>query len=71
MKLRKTGKAEESRTEETKTETGKKWSIRTAGKRMCALVKRHKALTIVLVLFLCALAVFGIWQGRKKKMPQM
>lgn len=45
-------------------------SIKMAGKRVLGFIRRHKVLTIVLILFLCALIVFGVIYRGKKNTPQ-
>ena len=54
----------------TNTEEKQGKSIRTAEKRALGFIRRHKVLTVVLMLFLCALIIFGVIYSGKKKTPQ-
>lgn len=70
MKLWNRAKTEESNTEQKETgKIGK--GIRAAGKKVFGFVKRHKILTVILVLFLCALAGFLFLRSKRNRMPQM
>ena len=63
----KQGKEIENGEKSGKKEPGK---LKRAGRKVRGFVKKHKVLTVLLVILIAAIAAGVIWQGRSKK-PQM